>query len=115
VQNRTAFEAEIKAVLATAATDHWVEVLEAAGVPCGPVYNYRQMFAEPQVQYCGLVQHATEAELREVPHIRTPIKIGDGVRVRTVASKLGQHNAEIFGRLGVTEAEMQGLRTKHVL
>ena len=37
------------------------------------------------------------------------------LRVRTVAPKLGQHNAEIFGRLGVTEAEMQGLRTKHLL
>jgi crotonobetainyl-CoA:carnitine CoA-transferase CaiB-like acyl-CoA transferase len=56
-----------------------------------------------------------EAELGKVPHIRTPIEIGDGVRVRTVAPKLGQHNAEIFRRLGVTEAEMQGLRTKHVL
>jgi crotonobetainyl-CoA:carnitine CoA-transferase CaiB-like acyl-CoA transferase len=29
-------------------TEHWVEVLEAACVPCGPVYNYAQMFADPQ-------------------------------------------------------------------
>jgi len=61
------------------------------------------------------VQYASDPDLGEVPHIRTPIKIGDGGRVRTVAPKLGQHNAEIFGRLGVTEAEMRGLQTKHVL
>jgi crotonobetainyl-CoA:carnitine CoA-transferase CaiB-like acyl-CoA transferase len=53
--------------------------------------------------------------LGEVPHIRTPVRIGEGVRVRNVAPKLGQHNAEIFGRLGVTEVEMKGLRAKSVL
>jgi crotonobetainyl-CoA:carnitine CoA-transferase CaiB-like acyl-CoA transferase len=43
------------------------------------------------------------------------IKIGESVRVRTVAPKLGQHNAEIFGRLGVSEEEMRDLRAKGVL
>ncbi len=70
-------------------TAHWVEVLEAAGVPCGPVYNYAQMFADPQVRHRGLIQYASDAELGEVPHVRTPIKIGEAVRVRTVAPKLG--------------------------
>ena len=88
----------MNAVLTTKTTNDWVEVLEAAGVPCGPVYNYAQLFADPQVRHRGLIQHASDAELGEVPHIRTPIKLGDGIRVRTVAPKLGQHNAEIFGR-----------------
>jgi crotonobetainyl-CoA:carnitine CoA-transferase CaiB-like acyl-CoA transferase len=105
----------MNAVLETRPTDHWVEVLEAAGVPCGPAYNYAQMFADPQVRHRGLVQYATDAELGQVPHIRTPIKIGNDVRVRTVAPRLGQHNAEIFGRIGVTEAAMQELRAKGVL
>jgi crotonobetainyl-CoA:carnitine CoA-transferase CaiB-like acyl-CoA transferase len=84
-------------------------------VPCGPVYNYAQMFADPQVRHRGLVQHASDPELGEVPHIRTPIKIGEGVRVRTVAPKLGQHNAEIFGRLGISETEMSELHTAGIL
>ena len=115
MQNRAALEAEIEAVLTTATTDHWVAVLEAAGVPCGPVYNYAQMFADPQVRHRGLIQQASDAELGEVPHIRTPIKIGESVRVRTVAPKLGQHNAEIFGRLGVSEAEINQLCAKRVM
>ena len=73
------------------------------------------MFADPQVRHRGLVQYASDPDWGEVPHIRTPIKIGEGVRVRTVAPKLGQHNAEIFGRLGLREAEMQRLRTKGVM
>ena len=115
MQNRAALEAEMEAVLTTNITDHWVEVLEAAGVPCGPVYNYAQLFADPEVRHRDLVQYASDAELGEVPHIRTPVKIGESVRVRTVAPKLGQHNAEIFGRLGVSGPEMQRLRTKGVL
>jgi crotonobetainyl-CoA:carnitine CoA-transferase CaiB-like acyl-CoA transferase len=115
MRNRAALEAEMEAVLAADTTDHWVAVLEAAGVPCGPVYNYQQMFSDPQVRHRGLIQYATDPELGDVPHIRTPIKIGEDVRVRTVAPKLGQHNAEIFGRLGVTEAEIQELRARQVL
>ena len=113
--NREALEDAINAVLKTNTTDHWVGVLEAAGLPCGPVYEYGQMFADPQVRHRGLIQHASDPDLGEVPHIRAPIKIGESVRVRTVAPKLGQHNAEIFGRLGVSEGEMQRLRTKGVL
>jgi formyl-CoA transferase len=73
------------------------------------------MFADPQVRHRGLIQYASDAELGEVPHIRTPIKIGESVRVRMVAPKLGQHNAEIFGRLGVTETAMWELRARGVL
>jgi len=105
----------MNAVLTTKTTDHWVEVLEAAGVPCGSVCNYVQMFADPQVRHRGLVQYASDAELGEVPHIRTPVRIGESVRVRTGAPKLGQHNTEIFGRLGVSAAELHELRARGVL
>jgi crotonobetainyl-CoA:carnitine CoA-transferase CaiB-like acyl-CoA transferase len=116
MENRDTLVTVLNAVLETRTTDHWVEVLEAAGVPCGPVYNYARMFADPQVRPPrGLVQHAADAELVEVPHIRTAVKIGESVRVRTVAPKLGQHNDEIFGRLGLSETEMKDLRAKGVL
>jgi len=113
--NRAVLEDVMNAVLTTKTTNDWVEVLEAAGVPCGPVYDYAQMLADPQIRHRGLVQYASDPELGEVPHIRIPVRIGEGVRVRNVAPKLGQHNAEIFGRLGLTEAELKELRAKGVL
>ena len=115
LENRAALEAEMEAVFATGTTAHWVAVLEKAGVPCGPVYNYAQMFADPQVEHRGLVRYAGDPELGRVPHIRTPIRIGDDIKVRTVAPKLGQHNAEIFGRLGLGEADLAALRAKGVV
>ena len=74
-----------------------------------------QWLADPQVRHRGLVQYASDPELGELPHIRTPVRIGEGLRVRTVAPKLGQHNAEIFGRLGVSEMELQKLHAKGIL
>jgi crotonobetainyl-CoA:carnitine CoA-transferase CaiB-like acyl-CoA transferase len=68
-----------------------------------------------EVRHRGLVEYASDPELGEVAHIRTPVKIGEGVLMRSVAPKLGQHNAEIFGRLGVSEAEMARQRTCNVL
>jgi crotonobetainyl-CoA:carnitine CoA-transferase CaiB-like acyl-CoA transferase len=113
--NRDALEDAMNAVLTTKTTNDWVEVLEASGVPCGPVYDYMQMFADPQVRHRGMVQYASDPELGEVPHIRTPIRIAEGVRVRNVAPNLGQHNADIFGRLGVSEPELRSLRATGVL
>jgi crotonobetainyl-CoA:carnitine CoA-transferase CaiB-like acyl-CoA transferase len=83
MENRAALEAEMRAVFTSETTAHWVEVLEAAGVPCGPVYNYAQMFADAQVCHRGVVQYASNAEFGEVPHIGTPVRIGEKVRVRT--------------------------------
>ncbi|HYU12310.1 MAG TPA: CoA transferase [Stellaceae bacterium] len=115
MQNRAALEAEMEAVLTTGTTEQWVGVLEAAGVPCGPVYNYAQLFADPQVRHRGMVQYAKDVELGEVPHVRTPVKMGDSVRVRAVAPKLGQHNAEVFGRVGLNTADIAALKAKGVL
>lgn len=115
MQNRAALETAMEAVLATNTTEHWVGVLEAAGVPCGPVYTYGQMFADPQVKHREMIQYADDAELGQVPHIRTPVKIGDGIKVRHVAPKLGQHNAEIYGRLGYSAGDLAALQKKSVI
>ena len=121
VKNREPLEAAITEVLSDNTTDHWVGVLEAAGVPCGPVYNYAQMFADPQVQHRGMVVTAHDDELGEVKHIRSPIKMtgtksgGGGVAVRTVAPKLGQHNAEVFGSVGASAETLAALKAKGVI
>jgi crotonobetainyl-CoA:carnitine CoA-transferase CaiB-like acyl-CoA transferase len=115
VKNREPLEQAMEAVLTTAPTAHWVQVLDEAGVPCGPVNNYEQLFGDPQVQHRELVVHAPDEELGNVPHIRTPIRMPSGVTVRRTAPKLGQHNDEVLGGLGYGAAELQALRAKRVL
>jgi len=116
MRNRPALEREMEALLVTQRSEHWVKVLDDAGVPCGPVYTYAQLFADPQVVHRELVVQADDPELGHVPHIRTPIKMSVGaVAVRAVAPKLGQHTAEVLGALGYSESDLAGLRRDHVV
>jgi formyl-CoA transferase len=116
MKNRPALEREMETLLVTESTEHWVKVLDDAGVPCGPVYTYAQLFADPQVVHRELVVHADDPELGRVPHIRTPIKMSaTPVAVRVVAPKLGQHTDTVLGALGYTAADIAGLRRDRVI
>jgi formyl-CoA transferase len=115
-KNRFVLEKEIVAVLATAPTAHWTKVLDDAGVPCGPVYNYEQLFSDPQVKHREMVVHADDAELGRVPHIRTPIRMSAAaVAVRRTAPRLGQHVDEILAGLGYSPAQVAELRRERVI
>jgi crotonobetainyl-CoA:carnitine CoA-transferase CaiB-like acyl-CoA transferase len=115
MEHRAELEREMEAVLAKAPTAHWVQVLDAAGVPCGPVYNYAQLFEDPQVRHREMIVYAQDSELGQVPHIRTPIRMPSGVAVRSTAPRLGQHTAEVLGELGYGPAQIEALRAKRVL
>ena len=113
--NRDALEAEMNAVLKTKTTNDWVEVLEAAGCTVRPGLRLRATVRRPAgapPRAHAICERPGIGRGAAHPH---PVKIGEGVRVRNVAPKLGEHHAEIFGRLGVSQAEMTELRAKGVL
>lgn len=116
LRHRADLEKEVEAVLADHPTAHWVQALEGAGVPCGPVYDYAQLFADPQVRHREMVVHADDAELGRVPHVRTPVRMSESqVAVRRVAPRLGEHTAEILAGLGRAPAEIEELRRARVV
>jgi crotonobetainyl-CoA:carnitine CoA-transferase CaiB-like acyl-CoA transferase len=116
MRNRAALEAVLGAVLVTEPFAHWIRALEAAGVPCGPVYTYAELFADPQVQHRQLVVYSEDAELGRVPHIRIPVRMSSSaVAVRATAPKLGQHTGEILAGLGYAPADVDGLRRDRVI
>jgi len=111
LRNRDTLERAVEGILRTQPTAHWVRVLDQAGVPCGPVYTYAELFADPQVVHRELVVHADDAELGRVPHIRTPVRLsGSAVGVRAVAPKLGEHTGTVLAGLGYGEADIAALR-----
>ncbi|MBC7729364.1 MAG: CoA transferase, partial [Microbacteriaceae bacterium] len=86
----------IEAIMAQQTTAHWIEQLEAAGVPCSPVNDLAQMLAHPQTEALGLVQAVPATGMR---FIGLPLSL-DGVRPqpRSAPPKLGEHTALLAGQ-----------------
>jgi crotonobetainyl-CoA:carnitine CoA-transferase CaiB-like acyl-CoA transferase len=106
----------MEAVLLTRTTAEWMRAFDDAGVPCGPVYSYAQLFADPQVRHRQMVVTVEDPELGAVPHVRTPVRLSESsVAVRTVAPKLGQHTEDILGMLGHSGDEIARLRRDGVI
>jgi formyl-CoA transferase len=104
--DRMAHRPELAAVLeerlGQRTTGEWVDVLLAAGVPAGPIQDYRQVLEEdPHVKARGMVQHMTHPVEGVVPVLASPLRIG-GRRpgIRRAPPLLGEHNDEILGDSG---------------
>jgi crotonobetainyl-CoA:carnitine CoA-transferase CaiB-like acyl-CoA transferase len=106
----------MEAKLVTASSAEWIARLNQAGVPCGPIYNMDQVFADPQVAQIGIAQPVTHPTLGEI-HV-----VGQGVNlsrtptsVRTAAPELGEHTEEVLQQYGVSREEFQDLRKRGVV
>jgi crotonobetainyl-CoA:carnitine CoA-transferase CaiB-like acyl-CoA transferase len=99
-----------------APSKHWIETLDEAGVPSGPVNTYGELFADPQVLHRELVVHAEDPELGPVPHIRTPVRMSSSaIKVRTVAPKLGEHTHAVLLALGYSDADVDKCRRARIV
>ena len=70
VRNRAEIEPLIQAVTRTRTTREWVQALEAAGVPCGPINNLREVFEEPQVKARGMLRELLERSQEDISALR---------------------------------------------
>lgn len=111
VAHRDALTDAIEAVTSTASCADWLERLEAAGVPCGPILDYAAALATPQAQARGMVVEMDHPALGRVKTIGTPIKMSatplDPTRR---APLLGEHTAEVLGALGYDAAAIAEMR-----
>jgi crotonobetainyl-CoA:carnitine CoA-transferase CaiB-like acyl-CoA transferase len=98
-------------------TAEWVTALEGAGVPCGPINDVAQVFADPQVQFRGLQVDMPHPLGGTVPQVASPIRLSaTPVEYRRAPPLLGEHTSEVLtGLLGLSGAEVMKLRESGVL
>jgi crotonobetainyl-CoA:carnitine CoA-transferase CaiB-like acyl-CoA transferase len=112
VANRTALTERIAAVLKAKPTATWLTLLTAAGVPCGPINDIAQAFAEPQVRHRGLRLELPHPRAGCVPGVRQPARFSRStLEYRRAPPLLGEHIEEVLSeRLGLSGAELAQLR-----
>ncbi|PHN55576.1 CoA-transferase [Pseudomonas viridiflava] len=98
-------------------TAQWVDELEAAGVPCGPVNDLAQVFADPQVLARGLAIELPHTLGGRVAQVASPIRLSETpVEYRRAPPLLGEHTSEVLqALLGMSEGEVVALKGAGVL
>ena len=100
----------------TQTTAHWVEVLESAGVPCGPIYDIEQVYADPHVQSRDMAVELEHPKSGSIRNIGVPVKLSDTPgSVRTPAPLLGQHSDEVLAQYGYAEGDVAAFKDAGVL
>jgi crotonobetainyl-CoA:carnitine CoA-transferase CaiB-like acyl-CoA transferase len=117
VENRAELTRLLQEIFSRKSTAQWVELLEAAGVPNGPINDIAQVFADPQVQARGVrieLEHAAGARL---PLVASPMRFsGTPLEHKAAPPVLGEHTDEVLGELlDLRPADLARLRAEGVI
>jgi formyl-CoA transferase len=102
MEHRADLVAELERTLTARSTDAWVAALTDAGVPVGPIHDYRQVFEDPHTRAREMevtVEHPVEGVVRA---LGVPVKLSDTPGgVRRPAPLLGEHTDEVLREAGI--------------
>jgi formyl-CoA transferase len=115
-ERRAEIDDLITGITRNASTAELVEKLNAAGIPCGPIYTMDQTFADPQVKHLGVTQQVASKAVGKIDLLAQPITLSrTPSRLTQAAPGYGEHNDEVLLGLGYSADEIEGLRKKQVI
>ena len=118
VTNRAELIPLLTALTVKRTTHDWIEVLEAAGVPCGPINTVDQVFEEAQAKHRGLVVEQPRDDLAApVKTVASPFRLSETpVSYRHAPPALGEGTDEVLDEmLGLSAGDIAALRDKGVV
>ena len=116
LENRDALNARLQEYLAARTSAEWIDVLNAAGVPCGPIYTIDQVFADAQVRHLRMEEPVEHPKLGAIKVVGQAVTMSRArFTVRRSTPERGEHTDEVLGELGVDAAEIADLRERHII
>ncbi len=114
-QGRSADRAAINAAIADITrgkpASYWIELFEANGIPCGPIYTIDQVFADPQVKHLRMARVVGDKEV-----VASAINVsGFSKDIRLPTPEAGSSTDEVLRALGYSDAEIAEMRSKGVI
>src|SRR3989440_7749830 len=114
-KNRMQLNAALNEALAKRKSAEWVEKLNAAGVPCGPIYTVDQTFADPQVQHLEAAAEVEHPKLGRFKVVNQAVKLSrTPAKLVAATPEIGQHTDEILRELEYTEQQGKAMRERGV-
>ena len=115
-KNRDALNAVIGKLTAKKSTETWVNELNAAGVPCGPIYSIDQMFDDAQVKHLGIAQHVPNDDNRHIQLVAQPVTLSrTPSKMATRPPEFGEQTEEVLAEFGFGKDEIADLRQHKVV
>jgi formyl-CoA transferase len=116
-QNRKAVNERIAAITRTNSSAHWIDALNKAGVPCGPINTIDRTFAEPQVQHLGIARPVKHPKLGDIKVVGQPINLTATPQPKALkpTPEMGEHTASVLERLGYDAKAIEALRAGGVI
>jgi len=117
VENRVELTRLLGEVFRKRSKREWLELLEAAGVPNGPINDVAQVFEEPQVKARGVRLELEHAAAGALPSVASPMRFSETpIEYRRGPPVLGEHTEEVLrGLLGKNEDDIARLRSTGVI
>jgi len=111
-QNRKALNERIGAITKTDTSAHWIEKINKAGVPCGPINTIDKTFAEPQVQHLGIARPVKHPKLGDIKVVGQPINLSDFPQPAALkpTPDMGEHTDAVLAKLGYDKPAIEKLR-----
>jgi formyl-CoA transferase len=116
-KNRDALNADIERYLASRTSAEWVERINAAEVPCGPIYAMNEVFADAQVAHLDVVGHIETSDERGTLHLlNQPVTLSrTPSRLVGAPPERGEHTDEVLREFGFNDADIAELRKTKVI
>jgi formyl-CoA transferase len=114
--NRASLNAAIAAETRARPSAYWVELLQTAGIPCGPIYTIDQAFADPQVKHLGVAAPVDHPRLGPTHMVASPLNIsGADKSLRGAAPIRPEHTDEVLAGVGYSAGEIAAMRSDGVI
>jgi formyl-CoA transferase len=116
--NRAAINAAIGEITQHQPAEHWIDVFDEAGIPCGPIYTIDQVFADPQVKHLGMAtpMQRSAAAGGDTQVVASPLNFSGLARaIRLPTPEAGDHTDEVLRSVGYAEPEIAALRAKGIV
>ena len=106
----------LQQIFLTQPVTHWVETLQQASVPCGPINDLADVFADPQIHARAMLQQMTHPTVGPIQQTGLPIKFSHTPgQLRLPPPLLGQHNHEILTAIGYSPDQIASLKQRGVI